>query len=51
MKDFLVPVILKAIEDEEDALLARKAQQRLVRIEPENCISIEDAFKEAGWDA
>lgn len=50
LKDFLVPVILKAMEEEEDTLLARKAQQRLSRIHPDDLIPIEDAFEAAGWD-
>jgi hypothetical protein len=49
IKDFVVPLILKAIEEEEDALLIRKAQNRLKNIDPDNLIPIEDAFKEAGW--
>ena len=51
IKDFVVPIILKAIEEEEDALLIRKAQQRLKKIDKDNLIPIEEAFKEAGWDA
>jgi hypothetical protein len=50
IKDFVVPLILKAIEEEEDALLVRKAQQRLKNIDSANLIPIEDAFKDAGWD-
>ncbi len=50
IKDFVVPLILKAIEEEEDALLIRKAQHRLKNINPADLIPIEDAFKEAGWD-
>ena len=50
IKDFVVPLILKAIEEEEDALLTRKAQQRLKNIDASDLIPIEDAFKEAGWD-
>lgn len=51
IKDFVVPLILHAIEKEEEALLARKARHRLKNVNPEQLISIEDAFKEAGWDA
>lgn len=50
IKDFVVPVILRAMEEEEDALLARKAQKRLKILNPNDLISIEEAFKEAGWD-
>lgn len=50
IKDFVVPLILKAIESEEDILLTKKAQQRLKNVNPDDLIPIEDAFKEAGWD-
>jgi hypothetical protein len=50
IKDFVVPLILRAIEKEEDSLLTRKAQIRLKNMNPENLIPIDDAFKEAGWD-
>ena len=50
IKDFVIPLILKAIEEEEDALLIRKAQQRLKNMDPTDLIPIEDAFKQAGWD-
>ena len=50
IKDFVVTVILRAMEEEEDALLARKAQKRLKNLNREELISIEEAFKEAGWD-
>lgn len=51
MKDFVVPIVLRAMEDEEDALLIKKAQKRLRNIDPKDLIPIEDAFKEAGWNA
>ncbi len=50
IKDFVTPLILKAIEDEEDTLLIRKAQQRLKNMESFDLIPIEEAFKEAEWD-
>ena len=50
IKDFVIPLILRAMEKEEDAFLARKARQRLKKINLENLIPIEEAFKEAGWD-
>lgn len=50
IKDFVVPLILKAIESEEDILLTKKAQQRLKNVNPDDLIPIQDAFKEAGWD-
>lgn len=51
MKDFVVPLVLRAMEDEEDALLIKKAQKRLRNIDQKDLIPIEDAFKEAGWNA
>lgn len=51
IKDFVVPIILKAIQEKEDALLVRKAKQRLKNMDPDNLIPIEEAFKEAGWNA
>jgi hypothetical protein len=50
IKDFVVPLILKAIEDEEDVLLVKNAQQRLKSIDLDELIPIEEAFKEAGWN-
>lgn len=50
IKDFVVPLILKAIDDEEDALLIRKAENRLKNMNPKDLIPVKDAFKEAGWD-
>lgn len=49
IKDFVVPLILRAMEEEEDALLIRKAKHRLKNMDPSNLIPIEEAFKEAGW--
>jgi hypothetical protein len=50
IKDFVIPVILKAMEEEEDALLSRKARQRLKNLDHSDLVPIEEAFKEAGWD-
>lgn len=50
IKDFVVPIILRAIEEEEDALLIKKAKKRLKNLEISDLVPIEDAFKEAGWD-
>jgi hypothetical protein len=50
LKDFIIPLILKGMEEEEDALLIRKAQNRLKNMNESDLIPIEDAFKEAGWD-
>ena len=50
IKDFVVPLILKAIEEEEDALLEKKARKRLKQINPDDLIPIDEAFKEAYWN-
>jgi hypothetical protein len=50
IKDFVVPLILKAMQEEEDALLIRKARKRLNNMNPSDLIPIEDAFNEAGWN-
>lgn len=50
IKDFVVPLILKAMQKEEDTILARKAHQRLKNLNPNDLIPMEEAFKEAGWD-
>jgi predicted DNA-binding protein len=50
IKDFVLPLILKAIEEEEDALLIKKAQKRLRNLNHKDLIPVEDAFKEAEWD-
>lgn len=50
IKDFVVPLILKAMEEEEDALLIRKAQHRLKNLKADDLIPIKDAFNEAGWN-
>lgn len=50
IKDFVVPLILRAMEEEEDAFLIRKAQKRLKNIDSTDLIPIEEAFKEAGWN-
>ncbi|MEI8365063.1 MAG: hypothetical protein WCF65_01475 [Parachlamydiaceae bacterium] len=50
IKDFVIPLILRAMEEEEDALLIRKAKKRLKNTDAKDLIPIEEAFKEAGWD-
>ncbi len=50
IKDFVVPLVLRAIEEEEDILLVKKARKRLKNMDSNDLIPIEDAFKEAGWD-
>jgi hypothetical protein len=50
IEDFVTSLILQAIEEEEDSLLIRKAQQRLGNLNPDELIPIDQAFKEAGWD-
>lgn len=50
IKEFIIPLILRAMEEEEDALLVRKAKKRLKNINPADFVPIEEAFKEAGWN-
>jgi hypothetical protein len=50
IKDFVVPLVLRALEEEEDAFLARKARQRLKDMNPADLIPIEEAFTGAGWN-
>jgi hypothetical protein len=50
IKDFVIPVVLEAMEKEEDALLIKKAKQRLKKMNTDNLIPIEDAFKQANWN-
>lgn len=51
IENFVVPLILAAIEEEENILLMKKARKRLNKMNSEDLIPIEDAFKEAGWNA
>jgi predicted DNA-binding protein len=50
IKDFVVPIILKAIEEEEDAFLIKKAERRFKNTKLEDLISIEEAMEQAGWN-
>lgn len=50
IKDFVTALILKAIEDEEDTLLAKKATHWLKNLDPAELIPAEEAFKIAGWN-
>ena len=50
VKDFVVPLIISAIEDEEDAMLAQKALVRMKNMDFKDLIPIEEAFELAGWN-
>lgn len=50
IKDFVIPLILREMEKEEDALLIRKAKKRLKNLNINDLIPIKEAFKQAGWD-
>jgi predicted DNA-binding protein len=50
MKDFIVPILLSAIEEQEDALLAQKAMIRMKNMDSSDLIPIDQAFDEAGWN-
>jgi len=49
LREFIVPLIVKGIEDEEDAMLAQKAVIRMKNMDFKDLISIEEAFQQAGW--
>lgn len=49
IKDFVISLILKSLEKEEDAILSKKAKKRLKNMDPQDLIPIEEAFEEAGW--
>lgn len=45
IKEFVVPLILRAIEEEEDTLLIGKAEQRLKNMDETDLIPIKDVSK------
>ena len=49
-RDFATHLLLKAIEDAEDEMLAKKANERLEDMNPEDVISWNEAKKLAGWE-
>jgi hypothetical protein len=50
VNDFVKPLILKALDKEENSLLRKKANRRLKNMNSNHLIPIEKAFEEAGWN-
>ncbi len=50
LRDFATHVLLRAIEEVEDEMLAQKANDRLESMQPEDLISWDEAKKIAGWN-
>lgn len=50
LRDFATNVLVKAIEEAEDEILAQKANERLDSMQPEDIISWDEATRLAGWD-
>ena len=50
LKDFAIQLILKEIDEYEDRLLAKTAQERLDEMNDSENISFDDACELAGWD-
>lgn len=49
-KKFATDLMLQAIEEYEDRMLAKKASKRLKEMTPEDNISFEQATQLAGWN-
>ncbi len=49
LKDFATDLILRAIEEYEDHVLAKKARKRLKEKNPKNNIPFDEACHLAGW--
>lgn len=50
LKEFATDLILKAIEDYEDHMLARKARKRIKEMDSKDNIPFEKACDLAGWE-
>jgi len=49
IRDFIIPLVLRAMDEEEDTILAKKARRRLKNLNPADLIPIDEAFKIAEW--
>ena len=49
LKKFATDLIIQAIEDAEDEILSKKANERLVNLKEEDLIDWDEAKKKAGW--
>ena len=50
LKDFASELLIREIEEYEDRLLAKKAQERLDEMDESENIDFDDASRLAGWD-
>lgn len=50
LKDFATQLIIKEIEEYEDLLLAKKAQERLNEMDESENIPFDEASRLAGWN-
>ena len=50
LRNFATNILLKAIEEAENEMLAQKANERLESLKPEDLIPFEEAARLAGWD-
>ena len=50
LKDFAIELILKEIEEYEDSLLAKIAEERLDEMDESENISCDEACRLAGWN-
>lgn len=50
LRDFATEVLIKAIEETEDEMLAQRANERLESMSPEDLISWNEAIQSAGWN-
>lgn len=49
LREFATKLLRQAIEDAEDVVLAKKAQERLASMQSQDLIDWQDAKKLAGW--
>lgn len=50
IKDFIVPLVIQAIEDYEDEQLAKMVEEDRKDFKLEDCIPAEEMFKRLGWE-
>lgn len=50
LRDFATHLLVKAIEEAEDEMLAQKANERIENMKLEDSISFDEAARLAGWD-
>lgn len=50
LREFATELLMQAIEEYEDRILARKARKRLKEINKDDNISFDEAKKLAGWE-